>query len=50
MDSTNLHIPEKDLKFKVILVSEHKQEGTEERDKSLRKYKEEFLYANVEKD
>ena len=50
MDSTNLNIPEKDLKLKVILVSEHKQEGTEERDKSLRKYKEEFLYANIDKD
>ena len=50
MDSTNLNIPEIYLKLKVILVSEHKQEGTEERDKSLRKYKEEFLYANIEKD
>ena len=50
MVSTNLNIPEKDLKLKVILVSEHKQEGTEERDQSLRKYKEEFLYANIEKD
>lgn len=48
MDSTNLKIPEKDLKLKVILMNEHKKEGAE--DTSLRKYKEEFLYANIEED
>lgn len=41
-------IPVKDLKLRVILVSEHKKDGTN--DKSLKKYKDEFLYANLDKD
>ena len=41
-------IPEKDLKLKIILVNKYKNE--ELNDSSLRKYKNEFLYAKIDKD
>ena len=41
-------IPEKDLKLKIILVNKNKNE--ELNDSSLRKYKNEFLYAKIDKD
>lgn len=48
MTSEIPNIPEEDLELKVFLTSEHEKEGT--RDRSLRKYKEEFPYANIEED
>ena len=41
-------IPEKDLKLQIHLVNEHENE--ELNDSSLRKYKNEFLYAKIDKD
>lgn len=42
-----MEIPMKELKLRVFLVSKHKKDGTD--DKSLKKYKDEFLYANLDK-
>ena len=41
-------IPEKDLKLQIYLVNEH--EDKELNDTSLRKYKNEFLYAKLDTD
>ena len=41
-------IPNNDLKLRVFLVSENKIEGTD--DKSLRNYKDKFLYAKLDRD